>query len=254
MIAGGIEYGFVVHYIKRGCVMNLSLPSRLVTAMEAVKRKRLHFFTPEKAWLYTASSPEFFNAIVEDRLGVLYAQYGFNPPEHEDWVHPEIIYSVGYGLQSEEIAGSYHPLNSMFLKNPIAFVPTLEEMLEFAEHSRMIAMSISDKTGKALTAEEIHDRYVEMACLQLKYCESLLQSWREMGMPREQRDCLPLPCISQGKKLLVTQQHNVDSVKRNYENLRRNLFPQFILDRYFAVLLREEKIFDELKEMLKRMK
>lgn len=230
----------------------LSLPSHLVAAINAVKPFSFERFIPEEAWLYAASSPDYFNEILADRVALLHAQYGFNPPEHGDWVCADVVYLISGRLSMGSEKSFVYPLSSWDLKEPIDYLPSLEEMLEL--HFRMVKTikDDGDLTTRPVTVEDIQEIRINTACQQLRDCETLLKLWVNRQSPRDQEQCFSSLGRKQIKQMLEHQDESINFAQEKLALFSTLEYPQFILDECHAKLYRECRISDQLKEVLRR--
>lgn len=184
---------------------------------------------------------------------MLQAQYGFWPVEHGDWVDPGFTYFTPGRESLDGFSGARHPLNSWILKDPVALVPSLLEMEELTEHLEMIAGGMASKATpiSIFTSEELHERYVKEACLQLRSFEMLLQVWRDVHQPRGPEECQPTLSRGEIRKVITLQKLNVSSAKTISKKLFRSCYPQFLLDRCSGALSRESSILNQLENYLR---
>lgn len=232
----------------------LSLPSQLVDAIDAVKPIRFGKFTPDRAWLYAASSPDYFNEVLADSVALLYAQYGFNPPEHDDWVCLDVVYSVSGRLNFETEKNFVYPLSSWDLKEPISYLASLEDMLELSFCIKKSFKDEQDKTKMPVSVEDLQERRIETACQQLRDCETLLRLWVRRQSPREQEQCFSSLTRKAVKQMLSDQDENINFAQEKLQLFSRLEYPQFILDECQAKLHRECRISDQIKEVLRYVK
>ncbi len=232
--------------------MNYHFPTGFMEAVQGVERKRYERLQKGRAWLHAASPPEYFNAILRDRVELLNAQYGFNAPEHEDWVDPSVLYFMARGKDESDVSSFGRPLNSWILKNPVDFLPSIEEIKELAHCMHTGLVRSADKTLSAPSADQLHENFIETACLQLRDTFVVLSYWREAGQPREQSFRFPTLTRKDIKKVLDSQNRNMDNASRRLHIISKASYPQFMLDRYRANLAQDQQIFGQIKELLRR--
>ncbi len=232
----------------------LSLPSRLVAAIDAVKSVNFGKFALNRTWLYAASSPEYFNEVLADRVAVLYAQYGFNPPEHGDWVCLDVVYLISARLNFETEKNFVYPLSSWDLKEPISYLPSLEDMLELSFCIKKSFKDEQDQTKMPVSVEDLQERRIQTACQQLRDCQTLLRLWVGRQSPREQEQCFFSLTRKAIKQMLSDQDESINFAHKKLSLLSSLRYPQFILDECQAKLCRECMISDQIKEVLRCVK
>lgn len=228
--------------------MALELPTQLVECISRIKTISNRRVVQERVWLYVQSSPDYFNEFVKDNLVLLHARYGFNSNEHGDWVCPSLCY-LG-GIDGGE-GNNLRALNSLILKSPVDEMPSMEEIKIQHEWCEEFSRASSDKTHTLLTTEELQEHYVARICSQFYDHTILLNAWRESGSPRDQQDCANTNDRKHIKSVLTAQRRNVLSAKELVQKFQKVFAPSFIVDRAKATQLLEQKVYEQLEEILR---
>lgn len=230
--------------------MDYKLPQSLVNVLKRTPVLSVAKLSPDREWLYTALTPEHFNAIVEDRVTALCAQYGFNAPEHSDWVDTTRVY-IGREMEGlDPFLGTIanRPLNSWVLKDPIIYVPSISKMKELVEHIRSMAENETKQNLVPPTSECINESFVKLACKQIRDLKSLLSAWRESQSPKEQVECHNAS-HSQIKDMLSEQGKNLLASKKKYDLFEKLKYPEFFLDIFGYKVVQDRLVLEQLRQI-----
>jgi hypothetical protein len=230
----------------------MNLPVQLLEAINIAKNEERNTFSSEWVKVCEGFLIEELNSFLEGECLALRNKFKFNPLEHEDWISAQVWYIVGPAQGATGNSDTTRPLNSWILKDPVAPVPTTEQIFEDLAWRNPLMKALSKTTEPSKTYEELHREYVWEACKQVTNFSQLLQAWVDIGSPYEQEQCI---FRSKDEKVLLrraikVQRYAMLETRRKLELYVRTGAPSFLIEQAAGSSFREKKLLDQMHNAL----
>lgn len=232
--------------------MNGYFPDCLTRVLNSAETVEQNLFVPAWAPVYECRTIEEFNAVLEAEILILNVQFRFNACAHGDWVSPHVWYRINSATGNEDKPEYFRPLSSWLLKDPVGFVPSLQELEEEVRWRRRLVQILSTEAIPNKTIDELHTFYVREACKDVTNYKTLLWEWFKSGLPCDQEEwTFNSTEERKGFRARIKQQRfNLLEARQRFEIFRKTGAPEFLTEFAAGQSLQEKRILDQMHQAL----